>query len=46
MLDISLGRKPRFSKNYMQQADSIFEAVQSYVSEVRAQKFPVLYAGN
>ncbi|NYT47395.1 MAG: 3-methyl-2-oxobutanoate hydroxymethyltransferase [Candidatus Methanofishera endochildressiae] len=40
MLDISLGRKPRFSKNYMQQADSIFEAVQSYVSEVRAQKFP------
>lgn len=40
MLDISLGRKPRFSKNYMQQADSIFEAVQSYVSEVRVQKFP------
>ncbi len=40
MLDISLGRKPRFSKNYMLQADSIFAAVQSYVSEVRAQKFP------
>ena len=40
MLDISLGRKPRFSKNYMQQADSIFAAVQAYVSEVRAQKFP------
>lgn len=40
MLDISLGRKPRFSKNYMQQASSIFEAVQSYVTEVRELKFP------
>ena len=40
MLDISLGRKPRFSKNYMQRADSIFAAVKSYVSEVRTQKFP------
>ncbi|WP_428353334.1 3-methyl-2-oxobutanoate hydroxymethyltransferase [Methyloprofundus sp.] len=40
MLDISLGRKPRFSKNYMQQAGSIFEAVQAYVAEVREQKFP------
>jgi len=40
MLDISLGRKPRFSKNYMQHSGSIFEAIQSYVSEVREQKFP------
>ncbi len=40
MLDISLGRKPRFSKNYMQQSDSIFAAIQSYVAEVREQKFP------
>ncbi|OQK15912.1 3-methyl-2-oxobutanoate hydroxymethyltransferase [Methyloprofundus sedimenti] len=40
MLDISLGRKPRFSKNYMQQSGSILEAIQSYVAEVREQKFP------
>lgn len=40
MLDISLGRKPRFSKNYMQQSNSISEAIQSYVAEVREQKFP------
>jgi len=42
MLGISLGRKPRFTKNYMQQADSVYEAVQAYVTEVKEQKFPEL----
>lgn len=42
MLGISLGRKPRFTKNYMQQAGSIVEAVQAYVTEVKELKFPQL----
>jgi len=42
MLGISPGRKPRFSKDYMQQAGSNIEAVQSYVQEVRDQQFPAL----
>ena len=40
MLGISLGRQPRFTKNYMQQADSIFNAVQAYITEVRECQFP------
>lgn len=40
MLGISLGRLPRFTKDYMQQADSIFGAIQTYVAEVRNGQFP------
>lgn len=40
MLGIGSGRKPRFTKDYMQQTDSIFNAVQAYVAEVTEQKFP------
>lgn len=40
MLGISPGRSPRFTKNYMQQANSIVEAVEAYVAEVRAGQFP------
>lgn len=42
MLGISLGRMPRFTKNYLQQEDSIFNAVQAYIAEVRAGQFPAL----
>lgn len=42
MLGVSCGRKPRFTKDYMQQADSILEACEAYVAEVRGQKFPAL----
>ena len=40
MLGISLGRRPRFTKNYMQQADSVFNAIKSYISEVKNSRFP------
>jgi len=40
MLGISLGRRPRFTKNYMQQADSVFNAIKSYISEVKNGRFP------
>lgn len=40
MLGISLGRRPRFTKDYMQQEDSIFNAVLAYISEVRECQFP------
>ena len=40
MLDIYPGRKARFVKNFMQDADSIAEAVTHYVREVKAEKFP------
>ena len=42
MLGISSGRKPRFTKDYMQQADSLAAAIQAYVAEVREQEFPGL----
>ena len=41
MLGISLGKIPRFTKNYMQQVDSIFEAIQAYVQEVKECQFPL-----
>ncbi len=40
ILGISSGKIPKFSKNYMQQADDIPLAVQAYVSEVKGQIFP------
>jgi len=42
MLGISLGKIPRFSKNYMQQTDSILSAIQAYVDEVKNSQFPLL----
>jgi 3-methyl-2-oxobutanoate hydroxymethyltransferase len=40
MLDITPGRRPRFVRNFMQGAASVQEAVQRYVSEVKAGTFP------
>ena len=40
ILGISAGRIPRFSKNFMQQAGSIQEAVSEYVAEVKRGAFP------
>lgn len=40
MLDLYPGKKPRFVKNYMQNASSISDAVQRYVAEVKAGIFP------
>lgn len=40
MLGVSLDKPPRFTKNYMQQADSIFQAFQLYITEVRESLFP------
>ena len=40
VLDISLGMRPRFSKNFMLEADSIEQAIQHYVDEVKQGRFP------
>jgi 3-methyl-2-oxobutanoate hydroxymethyltransferase len=40
MLDITPGRRPRFVRNFMQGAASVQDAVQRYVSEVKAGTFP------
>jgi 3-methyl-2-oxobutanoate hydroxymethyltransferase len=40
ILDISLGMRPKFSKNYMVGADSIELAIQHYVDEVKQGSFP------
>jgi len=40
ILGISAGRIPKFSKNYMQQATSIQQAVEQYVEEVKGVVFP------
>ena len=40
MLDITPGRKPRFAKNYMQDAGSPLEAVQNFVREVKDGTYP------
>ncbi len=40
ILAISRGKRPRFSKDYMQGAATIDEALRRYVSEVKAQTFP------
>ncbi len=40
MLGISLGRQPRFTKNYMLQADSIINAFEIYIAEVKSGEFP------
>jgi len=40
VLGISAGRIPKFSKNYMQQSDSIQQAVACYIDEVKNSVFP------
>ncbi|MBO1924466.1 3-methyl-2-oxobutanoate hydroxymethyltransferase [Thiomicrorhabdus sp. 6S3-12] len=40
ILGVTLGKAPKFSKNYLQQNASIQEAIESYVSEVKSQTFP------
>jgi 3-methyl-2-oxobutanoate hydroxymethyltransferase len=40
MLDITLGAKPRFVRNFMLGADSIHAAVQAYVRDVKSGAFP------
>ncbi len=40
ILGISAGHIPRFSRNYMLQCESIQEAVEQYVAEVRSGAFP------
>lgn len=42
MLGISLGKRPRFSKNFMQGAGSIEEAIACYQQEVKTAVFPGL----
>mgnify|MGYP001065828250 CR=1 FL=1 len=40
VLDITAGRKPRFSKNFMAGHDSPLEAVKAYVHEVKTKAYP------
>ncbi len=40
ILDISLGIRPKFSKNFMTSASSIEQAIQQYVSAVKKAEFP------
>ena len=40
ILGISAGRIPRFSRNYMQQAGSIQQAVEQYVNDIKQGVFP------
>jgi 3-methyl-2-oxobutanoate hydroxymethyltransferase len=42
MLGISLGKRPRFSKNFMQEAGNIEEAIAAYHHAVKAGVFPSL----
>jgi 3-methyl-2-oxobutanoate hydroxymethyltransferase len=40
VLDITSGRKPRFSKNFMAGHDSVLEAVKAYVEAVKSREYP------
>lgn len=40
MLNISVGNRPRFSKNFMAEADSIEDAVRRYHQAVKTSQFP------
>ncbi len=40
ILDISLGLRPKFSKNFMTSSNSIEDAIQQYVSAVKNGEFP------
>lgn len=40
MLDVTPGRKPRFVKNFMAEAEDIHDAFRRYHEEVKARRFP------
>ena len=40
MLDIGIGKRPRFSRNFLHDADSIESAVRCYVNDVKQSRFP------
>lgn len=40
MLDISGGKRPRFSKNFLAEAGSIHAAVSQYIADVKSGRFP------
>lgn len=40
MLDITFGKRPKFSKNFMLEAGSISDAVNAYVQAVKNKEFP------
>ncbi len=40
MLDIGIGKRPRFSKNFLKDAHSIENAVLNYIDEVKRARFP------
>jgi 3-methyl-2-oxobutanoate hydroxymethyltransferase len=40
MLDITVGKRPKFSKNFMLEAASISAAVSDYVDAVKNKRFP------
>ena len=42
LIGISQGHKPRFIKNFMLEANSIEDAIKSYIDQVRDQSFPAL----
>lgn len=42
MLDISIGKRPRFSQNFMQGAESIAAAIVAYHNAVKQAQFPTL----
>ena len=40
MLDIGIGKRPRFSRNFLQDAESIESAVRCYINDVKQSRFP------
>jgi len=40
ILDVTLGRKPRFAKNYMQDSNDCLQAIKAYVDEVKSGAYP------
>jgi len=40
ILDISMGIRPKFSKNFMASSGSIEQAIRQYVSAVKQKDFP------
>ena len=40
VLDITAGRKPKFSKNFMAGHDSALEAVKAYTQAVKSREYP------
>ena len=40
ILDVTIGRKPRFAKNYIQGSGNCLDAIKTYVSEVKSGAYP------